>query len=138
MKALSVRAPWWWAILYACKDIENRGWSTPFRGRVLLHASSWYKKDEVDDDWNDVLYMAADRCPADMTVNMPPLRDAGGHLVGTVDVVGCVDRSDSPWFVGPYGFMLANPKPLAKPIPFRGQLGFFDVPNEILPPEVLA
>lgn len=36
MKALSVRAPWWWFILHAAKDIENRDWSTRFRGTVYL------------------------------------------------------------------------------------------------------
>ena len=38
MKALSVRAPWWWAILHG-KPVENRDWHTNFRGVVLLHAS---------------------------------------------------------------------------------------------------
>mgnify|MGYP006363525131 CR=1 FL=1 len=36
MKALSIRAPWWWAILYAGKDIENREWATRFRGPVIF------------------------------------------------------------------------------------------------------
>jgi hypothetical protein len=26
MKALSVRQPWAWAIIYALKNVENRGW----------------------------------------------------------------------------------------------------------------
>ena len=38
MKALSVRAPWWWYIIHGYKDIENREWKTQFRGRVLIHA----------------------------------------------------------------------------------------------------
>ena len=37
MKALSVRAPWWWAILHG-KPVENRDWYTRVRGRVALHA----------------------------------------------------------------------------------------------------
>ena len=34
--ALTIRQPWAWAILHASKDIENRGWSTNFRGRFCL------------------------------------------------------------------------------------------------------
>ena len=41
MKALSVRAPWWWAILHG-KPVENRDWQTNYRGEVLLHASKWW------------------------------------------------------------------------------------------------
>lgn len=48
-----------------------------------------------------------------------------GGIVGEVDLVDCVIRSKSAWFEGPYGFVLANPKPL----PFvacKGRLGFFE------------
>lgn len=46
MKALSVRAPWWWAILHG-KPVENRDWYTNVRGRVLLHAGKWWEPEEV-------------------------------------------------------------------------------------------
>ena len=39
MKALSVRQPWAWAIIYAGKDVENRTWPTRYRGFVIVHAS---------------------------------------------------------------------------------------------------
>jgi hypothetical protein len=39
MKALSIRQPWAWAILYAGKRIENRTWSTNYRGPLLIHAA---------------------------------------------------------------------------------------------------
>ncbi|WP_206002040.1 ASCH domain-containing protein [Paraburkholderia aromaticivorans] len=40
MKALSIRQPWAWLIVKGHKDIENRTWSTRFRGRVLIHAGA--------------------------------------------------------------------------------------------------
>jgi hypothetical protein len=49
-----------------------------------------------------------------------------GGIVGEVELVDCVIRSDSPWFFGEYGFVLQNPKPLTFR-PYRGQLGFFNV-----------
>ena len=38
MKALSIKQPWAWLICAGYKDIENRDWSTKFRGRIYVHA----------------------------------------------------------------------------------------------------
>ena len=54
-----------------------------------------------------------------------------GVIVGTVELAGCVVRSESPWFTGLYGFVLRNPIALTKPIPCKGRLGFWTVPAEI-------
>jgi hypothetical protein len=62
---------------------------------------------------------------------MSEMKEACGCLVGTVEIVGCVMSSPSPWFAGKHGFMLRNAAPLARPIPLRGMLGFFDVPDGI-------
>jgi len=51
-----------------------------------------------------------------------------GAIIGEVDITGCVEHSDSIWFVGPYGFTLANPVLYDEPIPCKGKLGFFE-PN---------
>ena len=89
MKALSVRAPWWWAILHG-KPVENRDWPTRFRGRVWIHAGKWWKLSEVKEDYADVAEMAKrdgfdwpDPCFA-------ALHQAGGCIVGSVTVVDCV------------------------------------------------
>jgi hypothetical protein len=52
-----------------------------------------------------------------------PEYPAGG-IVGVADIVDCVTASKSPWFVGNFGFVIAN----ARPLPFyacRGALGFW-------------
>ena len=38
VRALTVRQPWAWAIIYGGKDLENRRWRTSYRG-PLIHAS---------------------------------------------------------------------------------------------------
>ncbi len=133
MKALSVRAPWWWAILHCGKTIENRDWPTRFRGTVYLHAGKWFKADEIQEDFDDVRWMlkqaTPELIPPHLTLRM--LKDAGDCMVGKVDIVDCVRQSSSPWFVGEYGFVLANPVVFERPIPFKGALGFFDVPDGI-------
>ena len=45
-KAISIRQPWAWAIVHAGKDIENRDWSTRYRGPVCIHAAKGMTKDE--------------------------------------------------------------------------------------------
>jgi len=43
-------------------------------------------------------------------------------------VVDCVTSHPSAFFVGKFGFVLENPITFEKPIPFKGALGFFEVP----------
>jgi hypothetical protein len=130
MKALSVRAPWWLAILDGGKDIENRDWSTNFRGTIYLHAGKFWKQEEIEQDVDDIEFILGD------TDNHFPdennLREGCGCIVGTVDIVGCVNQSKNRWFFGKYGFQLANPVAFPRPIPFKGALGFFNVPDDVL------
>ena len=131
MKALSVRAPWWYAILHG-KPIENRDWYTAMRGRVLLHASKWWKSDEVECDWDSILWMAAKDGIVIPEPDWSEHRAAGGCIVGSVEIIGCVTAHPSAFFVGRYGFVLRNPVAFPEPIPFKGALGFFDVPDELV------
>ena len=128
MKALSVRAPWWWAILHG-KPVENRDWWTNFRGRVWVHASSWWNTELVRDDWEDVMFMASQDGMKMPGTAMESMRSCGGCIVGSVEIVGCVKSHPSAFFVGKYGFVLRDPIFLNKPVPFKGALGLFDVPD---------
>lgn len=126
MKALSIRQPWAWLIMNAGKDIENRVWNTPVRGRVLVHAAKGMTVDEFED---------ADAFAAKITHNYdrigkyPVFEDLErGGIVGSVEIVDCVRVSGSPWFVGPFGFILRDPQPLPFR-PLKGALGFFEVPD---------
>lgn len=131
IKCLSVRQPWAFAIIHLGKPVENRKWPTKIRGRVLIHAS---RAPVQDSDMDAVYEFAAreisslqDEC--EETGDGFYLRDVPdyGGIVGSVEIVDCVTELPSPWFCGPYGFLLRNPRPLPF-TPLRGQLGFFDVP----------
>jgi len=133
MKALSVRAPWWWAILHG-KPVENRDWYTRVRGRVALHASKWWGVEDVALDWSDVVDMAE---LDGITIPEPDwkqMRGAGGCIVGTVEIVDCIwtNSINSAFFVGDFGFVLRNPVTLATPVPIKGGLGFFDVDDALI------
>ena len=113
-KALSIRQPWAHMIIHCGKDIENRTWRTNFRGRVLVHVGA-----TIDRAAYDILAPRWPELPA-----MTQLQTGG--IIGMVDIVDCVDDDLSPWFQGPHGFVLKNPKAL----PFfkcRGHLSFFPV-----------
>jgi hypothetical protein len=126
MLALSIRQPWPWHILYSGKDIENRNWPTRVRGRVLIHASKGMTRDEYEDG-QDPLWSRGGP-----TIELPPLWELPrGGIVGSVEIVDCVEVSDSAWFVGRFGFVLRDPKPQPF-VPWPGKLGFFDVPVSAL------
>ncbi|WP_341743128.1 ASCH domain-containing protein [Azonexus hydrophilus] len=124
--AISIRQPWAWLILNAGKDIENRDWPTHFRGRVLIHASKTCTKAEYEDAMD---FMTDRQILQGIGMNIPSIKgmDRGG-IVGSVEIVDCVTKSDSPWFMGQYGFVLRNLKPMPF-IPWKGRLGFFNVPE---------
>ena len=122
MRALSIRQPWAWLIVQGYKDIENRTWSTPFRGRIYVHAGRRMVADDYPEQ-RAYIQETGIVVPADL-----PL----GAIVGEVTISGCVDSSGSPWFCGPYGFTLEEPVAYEAPIPYRGQLGFFPVDDSLI------
>jgi hypothetical protein len=133
MRALSIRAPWWWFILHAGKDIENRDWPTRFRGTVYLHASKWWNLSGIKTDAEYAAEIARrENRYQGQEITWDKMKSHGGCIVGRVDIIDCVNWSNSAWFQGEYGFQLANPVAFERPIPFKGALGFFDVPDEIV------
>ncbi len=132
MKALSVRPPWSGLIMYGGKDVENREWSTRFRGHVAIHASSKTTKADLleglsvyESILGHPIQGVAQRIWWGRVVCTP------GSILGTVEIVDCVEDSASRWFNGRYGFVLRNPRPLKSPIPCLGKLGLWEVPEGI-------
>lgn len=124
MMALSIRQPWAWLIIHAGKDIENRSWYTAHRGRILIHAAKGMTVQEYGDA---VAFMRG----MNLHFKLPSFVSLErGGIIGEVDIVGCVTDSKSPWFVGPRGFVLKNPKPLPF-VPCKGALGFFELPEGV-------
>jgi len=120
MKALSVKQPFAYLIVHGYMAVENRAWRTSYRGRLLIHASKTFAS--FDD--SQFYRFGFDKEFIDMLRSTDIPR---GALVGEADLVDCVTDSDSPWFMGPYGFELANPLAYEIPIPCKGELGIFDV-----------
>ncbi|MDT8841031.1 ASCH domain-containing protein [Paraburkholderia fungorum] len=127
MKALSIRQPWAWLIVNGYKDIENRSWTTRFRGRVLIHASKGMTRAEYEDACEPT------RLVGSRTIELPPFGQLQrGGIVGAATIDACISSGDrtSQWHIeGCYGFHLTD----IKPLPFvacKGALRFFDVPAD--------
>jgi hypothetical protein len=131
MKCLSVRQPWAWAILYAGKDVENRTWA-PGKAlkpgdRLAIHASKMFDVDGLR--WicanHEELGLKLEDIPID------PKAYPVGCVVGSVEFLGITDAADcnGRWFFGPVGWLVSNPVALAEPVPMKGRLGLFEVPD---------
>jgi len=122
MKAISVHQPWAHAIIALGKDIENRPWSTMYRGPLLIHASKTMTREDQQE------FFALTK---DFPSQLRPLQTLPlGGIVGIAELYDVVTDSASPWFAGPFGFPLRHARPVPF-IPFRGMLGLFDVPVDI-------
>lgn len=106
------------------KTIENREWSTPYRGKLLIHASRTFETDAID-YWSWQFGKLIQAVPVEEKAY--PI----GAIVGIADLVDVVTKSNDPWFCGTYGFVLANARAI-EPIPYPGQLKLFPVPTPIV------
>lgn len=121
--ALSILQPWAWLIVHGWKDVENRTWSTRFRGRFLVHAGMRWGGEQRE----DLAYVRA-RFP---DIPLPDEFERGG-IVGAATLVDCVAGMDSQWFSGPQGFVVSEQSVAPRLIPCKGALGFFKVPDEVV------
>lgn len=116
MKTISIKQPWAWLIVNGYKDVENRDWKTPYRGPFLIHASKMI--DHAGYQYvREVFPELLDELP-------PPNLIQTGGIVGEAIITDVVTKHLSLWFMGKYGWLLEN----ARPLPFKpakGQLGFF-------------
>jgi len=91
---------------------------SPARGRVCIHASKGITKDEYEDAAAFMRDVIGIECP-------PAIDLLRGGIIGSVEVVDVVTKSDSGWFVGPRGLVLHDPRP-CEFIPAIGALGYFN------------
>lgn len=119
MKALTICQPYAELIARREKPIENRTWPTAYRGQIAIHAGKsrdWL--DDVDEEYHP---------------NM-----AFGAVVAIANLVDCLRVERLPENLrgnehanGPWCFVLRDVRRLAKPIPWRGAQGLWDVPAEL-------
>lgn len=135
MYAITLRQPWADCIAHFGKRVENRTWKPPAHllgERIAIHAGKRF--DTVGHDWllrnpdlvgpNAIMSYAL--CLVLAGKNRPR-----GAVVATAILADVVTEGDSPWFAGPYGWLLREVKTLETAVPCRGAQGLWKLPDDI-------
>jgi activating signal cointegrator 1 len=127
MRAISLWQPWATFMINGHKQIETRHWSINHRGSLLIHAAK--NQSECDQHFRKTLPF--------------------GAILGKVDVIDCVPTEElikrisqkeaelGNYEPGRFGWVCDNVMIFSKPIPYKGQQGLFDVPDEIIKAHIL-
>lgn len=140
MNAISLTQPWAQLVVLGAKRAETRSWPTTYRGEIAIHASKGFpgyaktlcKQLAFKRTLHEYHFVA-------LTL---PL----GAIVGTVEITGCYrteeagsmgiyDHSPEDQFgdfsPGRYFWTLANPRMFEIPIPCKGALKIWTVPETL-------
>lgn len=136
MKALSIRQPWVWAIIHGGKRIENRDWYCSYRGPILIHASKWWQPGEASAVMRQIIAPRLREAGLEkQSITLDQLRETRGHLMARATIVDCirpggaVPDGQAGWYMGSFGIVLADVRPLVAPVPCKGALSLFEVPE---------
>jgi hypothetical protein len=137
IRGLSLCQPWASLIALGAKRIETRGWRTRFRGPFLVHASRAMPRQNVAlcqrEPIRTLLAEAGYAGPEDLP---------RGAIVGAASVVDCrlitpetdvpaLERDVDHFSPGRFAWYLVDPRRLDPPVPARGMLGFWSVPEPV-------
>jgi ASCH domain len=132
MRGLSVQQPWAAAIAYGPKTVENRTWPAPgwaLRTMIAIHAS---KKPDISARPPDgESWPMAQRMHLGAVIAVATL--AGCHLSPDFGgICGATRPLCSPWSArDQYHWLLADVRPLPEPVPCRGMLGLWRLPENV-------
>jgi activating signal cointegrator 1 len=155
VKALSLWQPYASLLAAGKKRVESRSWSTSHCGPLLVHAAKRRDPTSINLTVMEPFYSALKAAfgPHWTWTDLP-----FGALVGRVDVVACyptakvfpgddgtpfcdgeslaiddTERAFGDYSAGRFAWLTANPVRFGTPVPYRGGLGLFDVPDELIP-----
>lgn len=136
MKGLTILQPWAQLIVIGAKRVETRSWSTSYRGPMLIHASKSreYLPMAVFAHWAGPLrgrFPQPEQLPLGAVVAVSELIDCVQMTEANIERVPMDERRFGDYQPGRYMWILANVRPLANPVPARGQRGLW-VPDEQL------
>jgi hypothetical protein len=154
---LTIRQPWCWAITHAGKTVENRSWKTEYRGPLWLHAGARSRWDPAGAEFRPLRnawgrhLLSRPGWPgvpeSDIKLGRRTTLMPFGAVSALAEVTGCHHSEEcmmpaacvtaagrtgcSPWAVrGQWHIDLANVRPLADPVPCRGALGLWRLPED--------
>ena len=132
MKALTLTQPWASLVARSMKQVETRSWHTSYTGLLAIHAAKGYPRfaKEFTLELQAKQLLPVETLPLSAIVALVHLEeclDTGGVVVSALErSLGDYTPGRFAWFFNP-GSIVA----LSKPIPCRGALGLWTVPDEI-------
>ena len=127
MRAITLKQPWLFTITDLDKWVENRTWKIPddLLGEwVALHAGKSHDQAE----WDSAEAIHGQPLPHDIVFGAITSVVTFTHIVTRAMQVTGFKRK---WFFGPYGWVIGEKYVLDGPIPCRGMLSLWTVPEEI-------
>ncbi len=122
MKCLSVSQPFADLIISGEKSIELRSWNTNFRGELLIHAPLKIKFEDSK------RLKIKKKFVTGAIIGKVQLYDVKKYdSIKQVRLEQKFHLASKKYQKKTYGFILKNARPLRIPIPWKGQLGLFDV-----------
>lgn len=127
IRALTVRRPWADLIAHHGKRVENRSWSTSYRGRLLIHAGQGW-------DPQASLFAAHIGCWPNDGYGVKAVHPEG--IVAVAELVGVCPGL--PCECGPWAmpesrhWLLGDVRALADPVPATGALGLWRPSTEVV------
>lgn len=122
MKCLSISQPFADLIISGKKSIELRSWNTSFRGDFLVHAPL---KIRFEDSKRLMINKKFVTGAIIGKVQLHNVKKYGS--IKEIEMDQKCHMASKKSQKKTYGFILKNAKPLRIPIPWKGQLGLFDV-----------
>ena len=122
MKCLSICQPFAELVIQNKKIIELRTWNTNFRGEFLIHAPIKIRKEECKK------LKMEQKFTTGAIIGKAELHDVKKYeSLEEIQADKNKHFSSKTFHEKTFGFILKNAKSFRIPIPWKGQLGFFDV-----------
>lgn len=130
MRAVTLWRPWDQAMAHGGKPVENRPWAfwpAMIGQPMALHAGKRYDKEGAAWMRDEGLYVP----PSD--------QDSPTGIVAVVTFSRVIHELqteddpilDSPWFFGPFGWVVGEMVPLASVVPCKGAQGIWTLPPDV-------
>jgi len=126
IRALTIGQPWAELILRRRKPFEIRGWTTKYRGPILIHAGlKWNAADA------EALGITREEATCGAFVGIAKLKEVRRYTRADAKLLREKRGGLGGWGPGEYAWVLTSVRRI-EPIPFKGQLGLYRPPERIL------
>ncbi len=138
MRALTLHGCHAWSVAHAGKNVENRSWELPLKHvgtRIAIHAGSnpgsAHIRARLAREKNAPEPDAFPRSAIVATVRLEACIARSGIVSGRLSREALERLLESRWFSGPFGWILTDVRALEAPIPCKGALGLWNLPDPI-------